>query len=322
MNRPAQTVRIGYFGKLPARGDFIKATNNLALANLLDGWLAGVMNQLSADPRWKINYDAMHPVQFAFVGTRSRRAIAGHLAASSDASQRRYPFLSMTAIEIDTPRTFLSLSPVVLAPLWCELESLAADVLDAEDPDPALQQLAATTFDIEPAAAEHEIAFIDFLDRHNIASLEAMLGRDSVRHMILAVGLLLQPVRRTGAGRLEKSLVLPLPVSARQRYLVAAFWLDLIASFLHQADFELALFFADIGAQPSLVIGFGGAAPEALQAIIDPECAADHQINFDHAGWVDESIASDAGVQKLSAYLEQKQLSLRSAQALFHETFV
>ena len=322
MKRPAQSVRIGYFGKLPARGDFIKATNNLALANLLDGWLAEVMNQLSTDPRWKINYDAMHPVQFAFVGTRSRRAIAGHLAASKDASQRRYPFLSMTAIEIDTPRTFLSLSPVVLAPLWCVLESLAADVLDADDPDPALQQLAATTFDIEPAAAEHEIAYVDFLDRHNIASLEAMLGRDSVRHMILAVGLLLQPVRRSGAGRLEKSLVLPLPAAPRHRYLVAAFWLDLVASFLHQADFELALFFADIGEQSLLVIGFGGAAPEALQAIIDPECAVDHQINFEHADWVDDLIASDAGVQKLSAYLEQKQLSLRSAQALFHETFV
>jgi type VI secretion system protein ImpM len=44
MKRLPQNVRIGYFGKLPSRGDFIKATNNLALANLLDGWLAEVMN--------------------------------------------------------------------------------------------------------------------------------------------------------------------------------------------------------------------------------------------------------------------------------------
>ena len=74
MKRLPQNVRIGYFGKLPSRADFIKATNNLALANLLDGWLAEVMNLLSVDPRWKINYDAMRPLQFAFVGTRSRRA--------------------------------------------------------------------------------------------------------------------------------------------------------------------------------------------------------------------------------------------------------
>ena len=55
MKRPPQSVRIGYFGKLPTRGDFIKATNNLALANLLDGWLAEVMNLLSEDPLWNIN---------------------------------------------------------------------------------------------------------------------------------------------------------------------------------------------------------------------------------------------------------------------------
>jgi type VI secretion system protein ImpM len=103
---------------------------------------------------------------------------------------------------------------------------------------------------------------------------------------------------------------------------VAAFWLDLIAPFLLQADFELSLFFAELRGQPSLVIGFSGAAPETLAAIIDPQCAAEHQIGFDYAGWVDELIAGDAGVQKLSAYLEQGQLSLRSAHALFHETFV
>ena len=53
MRRGPQSARLGYFGKLPARGDFIKAADNLALASLLDDWLAEVMNALSADPRWK-----------------------------------------------------------------------------------------------------------------------------------------------------------------------------------------------------------------------------------------------------------------------------
>ncbi|MQA19302.1 type VI secretion system-associated protein TagF [Rugamonas rivuli] len=322
MKRPPQTARIGYFGKLPTRGDFIKAADNLALANLLDGWLAEVMNLLSADPRWKLNYDAMPPLDFAFVGTRSKRAIAGHLRASSDLSQRRYPFLSMSAIEIDEPRSFVARSPMVLAPLWDVLAPLANQVLDAAEPEASLQTMAATTVDIDPGDAGHEQVFMDFLDRHNIAGLEAMLGRASVRQMILAVGLLLQPVCRSGAARLDKSLVLPLPPMARQRYLVASFWLDLIAPFLLQADFELSLFFCEQRGQHTLVIGFGGAAPEVLQALIDPRYAAEQQIAFEYAGWVDELIVDDAGVQKLSAYLEQGQLSLRSAHALFHETFV
>lgn len=319
MKRGPQSVRIGYFGKLPARADFIKATDNVALASLLDDWLAEVMNVLSTDPRWKLKYDAMRPLSFAFVGTRSRRAIAGQLAASSDSSQRRYPFLAMSAIEVDQPGAFIARSPLILAPLWDQLNLLSADVLSADDPDAPLQALSAARIEIDE---HHEPVFLDFLDRHNLGALEAMLCSASVRRIILAIGLLLQPVRRSGAERLDKSLVLPLPQAGRQRYLVAAFWLDLIAPFLQSADFELGLFLAEQAERPALIIGFGGAAPETLAAIVDPQSASEHQVGFDYAGWVDELIAGDPQVQKLSAYLEQGQLSLRSVQALFHETFV
>ncbi|MRW89098.1 type VI secretion system-associated protein TagF [Duganella sp. FT80W] len=322
MKRGPQVARVGYFGKLPARSDFVKAADNLALASLLDDWLAEVMNVLSADPRWKLNYDAMRPLHFAFVGTRSRRAIAGHLAASSDLSQRRYPFLSMSAIEVDAPTAFMPLSPLILSALWEELNLLTADVLDSPDPEIPLHTLSATRVDIDPADPRHAQAYTDFLDRHTIGALEAMLSSASVRRTILAIGLLLQPVRRSGADRLDKSLVLPIPPSGRQRYLVAAFWLNLIAPFLQQSDFELSLFLADVSERAALVIGFGGAAPETLAAIIDPHSAAEQQISFDYAGWVDELIDGDVQVQKLSAYLEQRQMSLRSVQALFHETFV
>ena len=322
MKRGPQAVRIGYFGKLPARGDFIKAVDNLALASLLDDWLAEVMNVLSTDPRWKLSYDAMHPLQFAFIGTRSRRAIAGHLVASSDSSQRRYPFLCMSALDIDRPPQFVTRSPLILASLWNELERLVGDLLDAVDPEAALQALSAASIEIDTDDNQHGRVSADFLDRHNIAGLEAMLSTASVRRTILALGLLLQPVRRSGAERLDKSLLLPLPSAPRRRYLVAAFWLNLILPFLQQGDFELSLFFAELRDRPSLVVGFSGAAPETLAAIISPDCATDQQINFDYTGWVDELITGDAQVQKLSAYLEQGQLSLRSVQALFHETFI
>ncbi|WP_343730642.1 type VI secretion system-associated protein TagF [Duganella sp.] len=322
MKRGPQRVRIGYFGKLPTRADFIKAADNLALVKLLDDWLAEVMNLLSADPRWKHNYDALRPLRFAFVGTRSKRAIAGHLAASSDSSHRRYPFLSMSTIDVEQPAIFVPRSPMVLAPLWNEQDALDAEVLEADDPAAVLQALSSACVDVNPADARHEREFIDFLDRHTIAALEAMLGSAALRRTILALGLLLQPVRRSGAERLDKSLVLPLPAAAHQRELVATFWMDLVVPFLQQSDFELSLFLAELRGQPSLVVGFGGAAPETLAAIIDPHSAAEQQIHFDYAGWVDELIAGDARVQKLSAYLEQGQLSLRSVQALFHETFV
>lgn len=323
MKRAPQATRIDYFGKLPARADFIKAAENLPLVTLLDQWLAGVMNLLTADPRWKLNYDALKPLHFAFVGTRSKRAIAGHIVASCDESQRRFPFLMTSAIEIDYPDAFVPRSPMVLAPLWDAFDALAGDVVAAADPEQALQALAATTVEVDPhpPGGEHETAFVRFLDSHSVAGLQAMLAQAPVRQIIVALGLLLQPVSHSGAARLEKSLVLPLPNEPRFRYLVATFWLDMVMAFLQGADFELGLFFAEAGARQLLVIGFGGAAPETLQAIIDPGFAVAQQITFDDTDWVAACIGADAAVQKLSAYLEQGQLSLRSAHALFHETF-
>ncbi|SHM32390.1 type VI secretion system protein ImpM [Duganella sacchari] len=314
MKRGMQMARIGYFGKLAARSDFVKAVDNLALASLLDDWLADVMNLLSTDPRWKLNYDATRPLHFAFVGTRSRCAVAGHLVASADSSQRRYPFLGMSAIEVDDPSLFISRCPLIFSPLWDTLEELTREVLAAQQPAAALHTLAGTLIEVLSA---DQPSFGDFLDGYTVAAMEAILPGVCVRRVILAIALLLEPVKRATAGRLEKSLVLPLPSSPQLRYLVAAFWLDLIVPFLRQADYELSLFLTQL---PSLVVGFSGAAPEVLAAIMDPQSATEHQINLNDTGWVDEAMGN-AQVQKLSAYLEQGQLSLRSAQALFHETF-
>ena len=322
MRRAPQATRVGYFGKIPTRSDFIKAVDNPALAALLDQWLAEVMNGLTLNPRWKQHYDALRPLPFAFVGNRSRRAIAGHILSSADQSQRRYPFLVMSALEVHEPAAFLARSPLVLAPLWDALAPLAAEVPAADDPAPALHALAASVMELDPDDPDHSAAFIRFLDGHDIASLQAMLAHAPVRQIVLALGLLLQPVKDDGQASLDRSLALPLPDEPRYRYLVAAFWLDLIAPFLRQGEFELCLFFADLGERYVLVVGFNGAAPETLQAVIDPQCVDEQQISVHEADWVEQCTQADQRVQQLAAYLEQGQLSLRSVHALFHETFV
>lgn len=321
MKRAPQATRVGYFGKIPARGDFIKAVDNPALAALLDQWLAEVMNRLTLNPRWRQHYDALRPLPFAFVGNRSRRAIAGHIVASGDQSQRRYPFLVMSALEVHEPPAFLARSPLVLAPLWETLAPLAAEVPAADDPAPALHALAATVVELDPDDPDHATVFTRFLDGHDVAGLQAMLANAPVRQIVLALGLLLQPVKGDGQASLDRSLVLPLPDEPRYRYQVAAFWLDLIAPFLRHDEFELCLFFADLGEQYALVVGFNGAAPETLQAVIDPQCVDEQLITLHEADWVEQYVDGDQRIRQLAAYLEQGQLSLRSVQALFHETF-
>lgn len=321
MKRAPQQVHIGYFGKIPARADFVKAADNVALAGLLDQWLAEVMNRLTVDPRWKQHYDGLRPLHFAFVGTRSRHAVAGHLIASSDQSLRRYPFMQFSTIDIDAPRSFLPECPLVLAPLWQTMAALASHVLAAADPAPSLHTLAATSLELDPAAPAHHAASHAFLGECTLDRLAGLLKCGSVSRIVLALGLLLQPVRRSGEACLEKSLALPLPRSGEQGFAVAAFWLALVVPFLQQADFELALFFTEVDAQPALVIGFGGAAPETLQAIVDPYCAEEFQITFDDTAWVDDALHGEPALQTLAACLAQGGMSLAAVLPLFHHAF-
>ncbi|MEO7493500.1 MAG: type VI secretion system-associated protein TagF [Massilia sp.] len=311
--------RNGYFGKLPARSDFIKDAQDVALMGVLDDWLAQVMTRLPAEPRWKLHYDALAPVSFAFVGPHRRHALAGHIVASRDQSGRRFPFLMMRTLEVADPAGFVAVCPLVLAPLWSFFEHQAPKVMAAADPTVPLQEIPDTVV----ALAEHaDTALATFLDTATIASLGALLGVADPGKLILALGMLLQPVMQSGDADLEKSLVLPLPENPSARAPVAALWLALISPFLRRADFDLALFITRQHGQPVLVLGFCGAAAHTLHAIIDPQAGQDQQIDMSDTAWVDEQLGVDVDVRALASYLDQPQLPLKLARELFLQTFI
>jgi len=322
-------TRLGYFGKLPAHGDFVKHCDNHALVQLLDAWLAQVMNALTAAPRWKRHYDAMAPLRFAFVGLHSRHGIAGRIEASCDQSQRRFPFMVMSALAIGDPAAFAPCSALALAPLWQRIGQLADGVTACADPSAALLALAREDIALAPDDLAHAAQLADFLRSHTIGRLQSMLAMPALpdapatlRELLLALGLLLRPVRRSGRAHLEKSLLLPLPAQAHLQALVASFWLHLIAPCLAAQPFELALFFATHQGAPVLAIGFGGADPLLLQALIDTQSGSERLIVLDRLDWLAPQLEQQPGLRQLSACLQQPQLSLQAACALFFDAFV
>jgi len=316
-NPNATQITVGYFGKIPTRGDFVKGSDNPALIKVLDEWLAQAMDLMTADARWKLHYDAVAPLHFAFLGPRRRHAIAGHIVASCDQSNRRYPFLMMGSMEVSDPALFVPNAPLALTRLWHSLETLTASVRGADDPAAPLQAAGSRTVELDLRPSAYDAAFEDFLALQTIGALDALLRQagfgGSVRQVMLALGLLLQPVMASSSSRLEKSLLLPLPADPLYRHLVAAFWLHLITPFLSRADFELALFITKLEQRPALVLGFSGASAQTLRAIMDPQAGLDHHIAFDHLDWVEEQVDADFAVKKLSTYLAQADLSLKSA---------
>ncbi|MGQ8367221.1 type VI secretion system-associated protein TagF [Glaciecola sp. 1036] len=88
-------MRIGYFGKLPAYGDFIQRNINPAIIDYLDNWILqafdnsqntlekGWRNAYFTAPIWRFYIDA---------GIVSRSALTGLMMPSVDKAGRCYPF--------------------------------------------------------------------------------------------------------------------------------------------------------------------------------------------------------------------------------------
>lgn len=308
--------RIGYFGKLPAHSDFVKQADDRAVLGMLDDWLAQVMSRLPLDARWKLNYDAMAPVSFAFVGPDRRHAVAGHLVASHDQSGRRFPFLMMRTVDLPDPAGFAARCPLAFAPLWRYLEAVAPRVLSGSDPAPDLQALADAQVELD----DYDAPLAEFLAVSTVGTLSSQLALAADR-MILGLGLLLQPVMHSRPAALQKSLVLPLPAQSAARHAVAAFWLELVTPFIRRSGFDLALFLTVVRERPALVVGFGGEAAGTLHALVDPLVALEHQVHLDDNAWIDEQLGLDIDVRALASYLEQPMLPLRTARELFLKTF-
>lgn len=326
---------VGYFGKLPSRGDFVRTAENPPLMALLDRWAGQGVELLAQDPGWKQLYDDAAPLHFAFLGSRSRLAIAGHFLPSRDASARRFPFLSASRIEVLQPLGFIARSPLALARLWGQLARLGQQALAAEDAGEALRALAESRIAVNPDHGVYAAGFDDFLDLHDIGSVQALLRQSGhaqlrLKWLLPALGLLLQPVLTGGASQIDKALSLPLPRDPLYRPLLAAFWLDLISGFIGRADVELAVLVKEgvsaagsaLDAAPQLIVGFNGADGRTLQAALDPNVATEQIIRVDDADWVEDHVGGDYALNKLVSYLERDELSLRVARKTFAETFL
>lgn len=328
-------VSLVYFGKLASRGDFVRSAGQVATVQTIDRWLTSGVEAMASDPRWKEVYDQAVPMHFAFLGVKSRAVLAGHLIASTDASGRRFPFTVAGTFDAGgpahhagTPLAFMARSPMMLMRLWARFEQAALRATGAADVANVLAELAQTQVDVEITPQAYDAGYSDFLELQTLGPLEAMLRQAghgvNLRRILLALGMLLQPVPTSGSSTLEKGLCLPLPSDPLYRPYVATLWIDLVARFLTRGDFEVVLFLPHTrpGGVPVLQIGFSGGAPGILQAALDPHVGSSVFVSLSDAEWVESRIESDYGVKKLSSYLEQPQLSLRQAVDTFREAFL
>ena len=314
------------FGKVPTRGDFVKGPSQHKLIGMMDHWMSSCMELLSDDPRWKTTYDEAPAVDFAFVGPRSRVSVIGHLTPSRDASGRRFPFLTVATIERNDA-LMLRCAPAGLSHPFSILRDVARSAIDGRDLEEILVELG----DLN-SAAEFELALRSdplghFVRRTSLEALGEMLGprhsADSVRRTILAIGLLLRPLLGN-ATPIGKAIALPLPSDERNRNLAAGLWLYLVSAFLRGSSFELQVLIGYGQEEARMVIGFNGASPKTLLAVLSPTTVSDTVVSLDDPEWIDghDDLVHDYGVAKLASYLGQPAITLEAAINTFREVFL
>lgn len=317
-----------YFGKVPSRGDFVRSAQQGALTQSLDTWVSGALELMSADARWKEVYDQAAPLHFAVLGAQNPQGLAGHLVVSHDASGRRFPFIAAGTFEVGDPIGFMSRSPMALSRLWSQYERLAQRACRPEDAVPVLGELNALQAEVVATPEDYEAAYGDFLEMQTVGSLQAALRaahpQADVRLAMLGLGLLLQPVPANAGAPLDKGVRLALPRDPLYGPFFATWWIDLVSRFLARGAFEVVLFLPQGPrvAAPTLSIGFAGGSPGSLHAMLDTRLGEQVYVDLLGPEWAAEHAGQDYGLQKLSSYLQQGDLSLRQLAATFRETFL
>lgn len=330
MNAP-YSLQVGnepliYFGKLPSRGDFVRSQNGSAVINTLDRWISACLERLAGEANWKAHFDALPGVLFAFAGSRNASLLVGRLASSQDSSGRRFPFLVAGCLRTEAPLSFLPGLPLAMHAAWIEMEQLMRDAREASDISEALARISVT-----PLQAEHDTAALHdqlaaHLESHTVGNLESSLaaaGNPCKLHLtVTALGLLLSPLLTSGSAGASKGLALPLPDDNSSAAYACCFWLSLVTPFLARGEHEISLMRSRLAGRQQLIIGFSGANPQALEATFNPALAFDANIDLCEADWVEDYLAGDYALTKLSSYLEHPDLSLSQALATFGEVFL
>lgn len=318
-----------YFGKLPGRGDFVRSASHPALLQSLDRWLSAGIELMAEDAHWKGIYDQADAAHFAMISPHRHTAVAGHIVPSVDLSGRRFPFITAAAIESEHGPDLMSLGPLMFRPAWLALAEAAARARRAgEDEAPAvLTELGQAQVPALQAARDARHGYLQFLEASTLTGLQQELASVAravdLRQTLLALGLLLQPVMNSGGQAIEKGLCLPLPRDESARFVVAAFWMDVISRFLARSTHDLTLFLPrGINHRPCLLVGFSAGAATVLQGLLDPRVTPDVFISLDASPWVEDYVANDYALKKLSTYLLTPQMSLAQLLNSFQEAFL
>ncbi len=324
----AESLPLIYFGKLPARGDFVRARAYMTETNTIDQWVSEALTHSdsllseSPDEVENGNSDTLSFLNFSHVDTASQHIVTGVLLPSHDSSHRNYPLIGFGVLHLDKPKTWMNYLPIKSMTIWNEAYELLNIAKSETDSQLATEALNQSQLSINNNASTYYYDFINTTTLQDMAIL-MNLSKSKLIQQIIATGLLFLPTFTKGFGSLNKAIYWTLTSDRTNAIHMATFWHDLISGFYQPHQLYLNTYLYRIANCYHLLLSF---TPPNGQLLNQLSPYRDHYpddwVVIAESEWTQSYIAEDIGLSRFHKILSQDDLYLYDTRQLFKKIFL
>lgn len=326
-----ESLPLVYFGKLPARGDFVRARTHIPETNAIDAWVSqalttskALLQQVSvADATVQDDYlEQTLVLNFSHIDTASNQIITGVLLPSHDSSHRQYPLIGFSLFYLDKPKSWMNYLPIKSLTLWDGIYQALSTAKSQKNATQVTEDLNNCLLTTDTNAIT---TYYDFINTTTLQDMAELMGKDKLQlvQQIIATGLLFLPTFTKGFHSLNKSICWTLSTDSVSAIHLATFWHDLIHGFYQPHQLHLNTYWYRHADRYRLLISFTKPDGHVLSQLSNSDNAhPDDWVTIADSDWTQRYIDDDIGLTRFNKLLLQDDLYLYDTRQLFNKIFL